>query len=45
MFKKNRLFISGIKDDFAGIFFTGKVLGAPITFQVTNDLELPSKIS
>ena len=26
-------------------FFTGKVLGAAIIFQVTNDLELSGKIS
>ena len=43
---KNRLFLHGNKDDFAGIFFlTGKVLGGPVTFQVTNNLELLGKIS
>ena len=43
---KNRLFLHGIKDDFAGIFFlTNKVLGGPVTFQVKNHLELPGRIS
>ena len=40
------LFLHEIKDVFVGIFFfTGKVLGGPVTFQVKNHFELPGKIS